>query len=344
MRLTSVLCLLCIPVLLAGCPRPETHAETDAAAAGSDVAVKDPRYEQGRKIYNFHCYYCHGYSGDAKTLSATYIDPKPRDFTRVSPEQLSRERMLKSVREGRAGTAMASYKERLSDKEIEEVVDFIRHEFMQEGRENTRYHIPGNGWIDHARYAPAYTFATGQTALDTPDETLTPEQRRGKKLYLSSCVSCHDRARVMDEGPVWEPSVVSYPRNNGMLPSPPPLDVLSGASVYARHDQPHQFDDLDAEQQQGEALYQQNCAFCHAADGTGRNWIGTFLEPHPRNLTDTVAMQGMTSERLSHVIREGLPGTGMPAWKTVLTKEQTQQIVAYVRRAFYPGRRAAIDE
>jgi len=345
MRGAHLFWLLCLPMLLGGCPRPETRFESGAPpAAGADAAAKDPRHERGREIYNFHCYYCHGYSGDARTLSASYLDPKPRDFTGIGPVELSRERMLKSVREGRPGTAMAAYKERLSDEEIELVVDFIRREFMQEGRENTRYHIPANGWIDHARYTPAYAFATGQTPLDTPDEHLTAEQRAGKRLFLSSCISCHDRARVMDEGPVWEPAVVSYPRNNDMLSSPPPIDALSGASVYARHDQPRRFDDLDTEQRRGEMLYQQNCAFCHAADGTGRNWIGTFLEPHPRDLTDPAAMQGMTSERLFRVIRDGLPGTSMPAWKSVLTEEQTRQIVAYVQRAFHPGQGRDADE
>jgi cytochrome c oxidase cbb3-type subunit 3 len=39
---------------------------------------------------------------------------------------------------------------------------------------------------------------------------------------------------------------------------------------------------------------------------------------------------------LSATIREGLPGTSMPAWKNVLNGKQIAAIVAYVGKAFYP--------
>ena len=93
---------------------------------------------------------------------------------------------------------------------------------------------------------------------------------------------------------------------------------------------------LTAEEKQGETLFQHNCAFCHAADGTGRNWIGSFLQPHPRNLTSATAMQGMTRTHLKQVIRNGLPGTTMPAWKSVLNDGQMDAVVVYVARAFHP--------
>jgi len=36
------------------------------------------------------------------------------------------------------------------------------------------------------------------------------------------------------------------------------------------------------------------------------------------------------------VIRDGLPGTSMPAWKSVLSDQQVQDVIAYVGRAFHP--------
>jgi cytochrome c oxidase cbb3-type subunit 3 len=89
-------------------------------------------------------------------------------------------------------------------------------------------------------------------------------------------------------------------------------------------------------EQQGEALFQANCSFCHAADGTARNWIGSFMEPHPRDLTSPAAMSGMTQDRLRTVIHEGLPGTSMPAWKSVLSDPEIEAVIAYVGRAFHP--------
>jgi cytochrome c oxidase cbb3-type subunit 3 len=89
-------------------------------------------------------------------------------------------------------------------------------------------------------------------------------------------------------------------------------------------------------ERRGERLFQQNCAFCHGADGTGQNWIGKFMEPHPRNLRDSVFMMNSTRQTISHAIREGLPNTSMPAWKSVLSDRDVQSIVAYINRAFHP--------
>ena len=83
-------------------------------------------------------------------------------------------------------------------------------------------------------------------------------------------------------------------------------------------------------------IFQGNCAFCHAADGTGKNWIGSFLEPHPRNLRDPLFMSNMTRVRLAATIREGLPNTSMPAWKNVLSPEDIAGVVAYIAKVFYP--------
>ena len=155
----------------------------------------DP-YAQGRGIYNYRCYFCHGYSGDAKTLTTSFIDPAPRDFTGTDPDDLSRERMINAVKNGKPGTAMHGFDRLLDDNEIQAVVDFVRDEFMLKKKINTRYHTVENGWPDHQRYQHAYPFATGEIALDTPPENLNREQLQGKELYLTSCISCHDRARV----------------------------------------------------------------------------------------------------------------------------------------------------
>ena len=65
-------------LLLAACDGPAGHGPAPAAAAVATAS----EHELGRKVYNFRCYFCHGYSGAAKTLAATYLKPLPRDFTR----------------------------------------------------------------------------------------------------------------------------------------------------------------------------------------------------------------------------------------------------------------------
>jgi cytochrome c oxidase cbb3-type subunit 3 len=290
-------------------------------------------HELGREIYNYRCYFCHGYSGDAKTLASTYLQPPPRDFTRTRPDTLPRDQMLSTVAAGKPGTAMHGFSRLLNADEIAAVVDFVRAEFITHRRVNSRYHVPENGWPNHQRYSPAFAFATGEIPLDREWAQLTPEQARGKRLFLTACITCHDRARVREEGVIWSKQSVSYPRNNY---SHTEIDAISSASVYALHDIPPAVKNLSAEAANGKKLWQQNCAFCHAADGTGENWIGSFLEPKPRNLTKAEFMRDMTDELLLERIREGIRNTSMPAWKNVLSNQQMRQIVSYIDAAFHP--------
>lgn len=307
-----------------------------AAFVLAGCGARDPaaQLEAGRAVYNYRCYFCHGYSGDAKTLAATYLDPKPRDFTQGPP--LEAAAILATLKHGREGTAMKSFTGIISETEMTAVAAFVEHEFVRSKAPNTAYHTAANGWPDHQRYAVAFPFATGTIALDAPLEQLDETQRRGRTLFLEACISCHDRARVTDDGPAWSSRPLSYPRM-GFQPGdygPPKPDAVSSASVYAQHDIVPVIEGLTPLEKRGEALFQANCAFCHGADGTGKNWIGQFMEPKARDLT-LYTRETMPAARLRETIREGLPGTSMPAWKDVLRPAEVDAVGAYVARAFF---------
>ena len=290
-------------------------------------------HERGRQIYNFRCYFCHGYSGDARTLATTYMNPAPRDFTTAT---LTPAQIADAVREGRIGTAMKSFVGILNEADIDAVAGFVAREFVRDKAANTAYHTTENGWPEHGRFAVAFPFARGELALDTPIEALDPAQRAGRELFLSSCISCHDRAFVRDEGPAWSARPLSYPRMGFVpgQPNTPPVDAVSSASVYAKHEVVPQVEGLTVRERRGQGLFQANYAFCHGADGTGKNWIGQFMQPKARDLTqyDATSMPGA---RLRHVVREGLEGTSMPAWKHVLAPPDVDAVAAYVARVFF---------
>jgi putative heme-binding domain-containing protein len=69
----------------------------------------------------------------------------------------------------------------------------------------------------------------------------------------------------------------------------------------------------------GNRVYLGSCSmtYCHAAGGVGGGG--------PR-LRD----REFTAEYLTHLITEGVPGTGMPAFKNTLSKQQIEQCVAYI--------------
>lgn len=327
---------LALVSLLAACNDAPSPDSAKASELVTQVKPGSTEHELGRKIYNFRCYFCHGYSGDSKTLASTYLSPRPRDFQSTAIEDISLPDMLTTVTKGRAGTAMAGFEGILEPAEILAVTNFVRQEFMLSKAPNTRYHTVANGWPNHERYAAAFPFATGELAIDTPAEKMTGQQRAGKRLFMASCVSCHDRSKVNDAGAPWELRPLSYPRNGFSPGDWPQVDGITSATPYHKHDIIPKLANLTPQEKRGEALYQFNCAFCHAADGTGRNWIGSFLEPHPRDLTQSAFMSTMTRERLTAVIEEGLPDTSMPAWKSVLSKTEIQDVIAYVSRAFHP--------
>jgi mono/diheme cytochrome c family protein len=78
----------------------------------------------------------------------------------------------------------------------------------------------------------------------------------------------------------------------------------------------------------GRALFLQYCAICHGerADGQGRR---RNLSRQAADFTDPTWRARMTPERAFYVIREGLRGTPMAAWK-VLSEDETWDLVAYV--------------
>lgn len=299
------------------------------AIAGGSRAVTP--YERGRDIYNYRCYFCHGYSGDAKTLASTYLSPPPRAFSATDPAQLDRETMIAAVAQGKAGTAMMGFASVLTAQEIAQVVDFVRAEFMGGAAKATRYHTPENGWPDHDRYGAAFPFVRGELSLGRPVGSLTPSQQEGRRLYMSACVTCHDRAGGATDGAIWNRRSISFPRGlyDHRAVEPSEVDAVSGATPYAKHDETAA-PSVGSGSTKGEQLFLDNCAFCHAADGTGKNWIGSFLQPHPRDFSSDEFRARMTREGLAQVIAEGLPGTTMPAWKTVLSAAELKEIVEYV--------------
>ncbi len=288
----------------------------------------------GEAIYRYYCYQCHGYAGNAQTLASASLSPPPRDFTSVSPDELPLERIVETVLNGRVGTGMVSFASVLDEADARAVAEYIRRSFMSDKRIDARYHSPENGWSNHERYAEAFPFIDGSIPLSTPWESLGETQQRGRRLYESACVSCHDQPNTGAGGDAeWAPRAVSYPRDH-FSHREPNHDVISGASPYAQHDVPPEPAGLSPRALEGRPLYQDNCAFCHAADGTGRNWIGSFLEPRPRDFTDPEFRLARDENAMRQRILHGIPGTSMPAWKDVLGEHEIGAIIAYIRETF----------
>lgn len=289
--------------------------------------------QRAKALYEQHCYFCHGYRGDAQTVASRFMNPPPKNLHLPEVTAKSVAALTAVIKKGKPGTAMQGFGGRLKDADIKILVLYLKQNLAQ--GQVSIYHSPQNGWNNHSQYAAAFPFVTGQMTLDTPWEQLTPSLREGKHLYMASCVSCHDAGVSAAVGAPWELYASSYPRKHYSHREEVTVDTVTSASPYAVHEKPPPPKKLNPNEQRGEQLFQKNCAFCHAADGTGRNWIGSFIQPSPLNLTSAQAMANMTQSRMKNSIRYGVTGSAMPAWAAVLPEPDIDAIIAYIARVFF---------
>lgn len=84
-------------------------------------------------------------------------------------------------------------------------------------------------------------------------------------------------------------------------------------------------------------LYRKHCANCHGITGDGAGPFARFFNPYPRDFrkgvfkyTSTILGAKPTDEDLEKIIRQGMPGTGMPSYKQ-LPDDEIKSLVEYVK-------------
>lgn len=178
-----------------------TFMTTRAAVVATGVQAD---LRAGRAVYNFRCYLCHGYGGDARTRAARTLKPPPLDFTDAARmKDISDRRMFDAIKNGRPATGMASFARVLSDADIANVVAFIRHAFVEKRAENITYHSPENGWYD---FEAGYPEATRYFRYEGREADLPQALEVGRRMFEASCVTCHLRKRpvpAIADAAVW---------------------------------------------------------------------------------------------------------------------------------------------
>ena len=79
----------------------------------------------------------------------------------------------------------------------------------------------------------------------------------------------------------------------------------------------------------GKALFHQNCALCHGENADGHGVRREGLSGKPADFTSAAWRASVTPEHVYDVIRDGKPGTSMPAWRS-LGDQAVQDLTAYV--------------
>ena len=90
------------------------------------------KLDLGEKVYISKCKVCHGEKGNVNQFAASVLTPPPRNFiSKTSKRELTKVRMIQSVKEGRPGTAMMPWKDILTPIEIISVINYIRKVLME---------------------------------------------------------------------------------------------------------------------------------------------------------------------------------------------------------------------
>ncbi|HAZ60692.1 MAG TPA: cytochrome-c oxidase, cbb3-type subunit III [Gammaproteobacteria bacterium] len=186
-----------------------------------------------------------------------------------------------------------------------------------------------------AKYGPIF-----EKFLATPIETLAADEdahRAGERLYASYCATCHGSdargvrgfPNLRDKDWIWggEPAAIVktiQEGRQGMMPAwSEILDQQQIADVVTHVLRISGADTDPVAAERGKAVFAQNCAACHGAEGKGMEALGA------PNLTDEIWLYGGSSARITETIVKGRMGR-MPAWGEFLGPAKVHVVSAYV--------------
>ncbi|HLA35344.1 MAG TPA: c-type cytochrome [Rhodocyclaceae bacterium] len=163
----------------------EIEAVVDYIRKSFMVLALDPKLQRGKVVYAQNCIACHGERGQGSNLPVGG-SALPRNL--ASPQsraELSRERMIASVTQGRPGTAMAAFGARLPEKDIEAVVDYVRTALMVP--ETTISGTKAHGGKQRDTASPPMR---ADMTLPMPNG-LKGDAAKGSVFYNKNCATCH---------------------------------------------------------------------------------------------------------------------------------------------------------
>ena len=88
------------------------------------------------------------------------------------------------------------------------------------------------------------------------------------------------------------------------------------------------------------AIYMKRCAECHGEDGDGEGEAAEHFYPRPRDFTLAIYKYKSTDADTEfpsdadfrRTIRDGLPGTGMPGWKSLLSDAEIDALIYLIKQ------------
>ncbi len=155
-------------------------------------------------LYHNYCSVCHGDKGDGKSRASGSFSTVPRDFTsEASRQDLTRERIVQAIANGRPGTAMVGWKSQLSEADIGALADYVLSSYVQ--RTGAAQSAAAPAGISGTRAHGGREADTASTPAQVDMTAVLPnglkgDLKRGSAFYLANCATCHG-ARGDGAGP-----------------------------------------------------------------------------------------------------------------------------------------------
>ncbi|MEO5378260.1 MAG: c-type cytochrome [Magnetococcus sp. DMHC-6] len=311
-------------------------------------------------LYQKYCAPCHGSKGDGQTPAAAGMSPPPPNFTLPTARvNLTRERMIHSIQNGRPNTAMTTWGDILSTEQTAQIVDYIQENLMPSSHStdtNPGRHI----YTQHCSVCHGDKGDTARWAR----KGLTPQPRNFTKtqaqhdLTRPRMIFSVTYGRPESAMPAWKErlnqqeieQVVDYIRQTFLyseghgpqallanldLSTPSSDDTESYKRADMRLPLPNK---LIGDPSWGADFYLKWCLACHGKEGDGRGPRSEFIQPKPRNFTHPAAQHQLNRPNIFERISMGERGTNMPAWNQVLTEQQIANLAEYIFQTFIqPG-------
>ena len=320
------------------------------AEPGDPHAQPGWRMIEGRNLYMTHCQHCHGVTGDGKGPTARFLNPRPRDYRQgifkfkstLLAQKPSRKDLFHILEQGIPGTYMPSFV-LLGEEKLGMIIDYVRWLSI---RGNTEIRLAGElvalgAAKKDVERVLADEESKNKSKADVVKELMKSvnEELAGKVEEITGDLAEGWASAELDESVV-VPKVKRTP--------PTQASIDKGREFFLS---------LNPKKKT-------ECAECHGKLGRGdgpnteKYWPipGTTPERKyevvglhdtwgfpqtPRNLTRGIYRGGRRPVDIFRRVHEGIAGTPMAGFATVLTDAEIWDVVNYVLSIPFEGKHSA---
>ncbi len=103
--------------------QPVAYAASEQMKRSPQTLREHYDLQEGKRLYEQYCRFCHGDQGKGNAFDVT---PPPADLTSPTVQEKSDFDLAQTIHGGEQGTAMGAWKWTLSDKDKQNVLQYIR--------------------------------------------------------------------------------------------------------------------------------------------------------------------------------------------------------------------------